>query len=203
MKTYNNKVTQATLVLGSALVLGATSLLAQNASSGALSAPAPGLRSGFYLGADAGVNLLQISGTESSVTADSGLRLDLTTGYAFKLTDHVTLAPELEVGYIENTFKSADSSHTRELDQVPVLGNVLLNWELTPNWTLYGGGGAGVDSYSVSSSDTVFAWQGEAGIRYAFGSSEIGVGYKYLGFETSDHVNIDNHSILASFTYHF
>ena len=200
MKTYN-KVTRTALMLGSAtMVLGATSLLAQNAG---MSAPAPGLRSGFYMGADAGVNLLQISGTHS-VTADSGLRLDLTMGYAIKLTDHVTLAPELEVGYIENTFKSADSSHTRELDQVPVLGNVLLNWEITPNWTLYGGGGAGVDSYSSGpESDTVFAWQGEAGIRYAFGSSEIGVGYKYLGCETSDHVNIDNHSILASFTYHF
>lgn len=197
MKISSCKFTRTALMLGSAsLILGAPSLLAQDASSG--------LKTGLYLTPDAGVNLLSAS-SSGAPSFDPGLRLDLSTGYAIKLADQVTLAPELEVGYLYNTWsKQGASGH---VSQVPVLGNIILNYQFTPNWTIYGGGGAGCDYADASGgnlNETDFAWQGEAGIRYAFGSSEIGVGYKYLGFETSHgNTRIDNNAIMASYTFHF
>lgn len=198
----SGKVTRMAVMLGSAsLVLGATSVLAQNAG---MSAPAPGLRQGFYVGADAGGNLLSVTHS-SGTTFDPGLRVDLDLGYAIKVCDHFTLAPELEGGYLYNTWSAAGASG--HVTQVPGLGKIVANFEFAPNWVVYVGGGAGcayVDASGANLHETDFAWQGEAGIRYAFGSSDIGVGYKYLGFDTAHgNARFDNNSIMASYTFHF
>jgi hypothetical protein len=48
-----------------------------------------------------------------------------------------------------------------------------------------------------------FAWQGMVGVRYAFGSSEIGLGYKYLSVKPNGVQTVGNSAIMASYTLHF
>jgi opacity protein-like surface antigen len=153
-----------------------------------------------------------------------GVRWDISAGYAFKLGDNVTLAAELETGIIYNSFdkasaKSGDSTITAsvngELLQVPLMVNGILNWQFASNWIIYAGGGVGAD-FSFTSTDnnasrigdtfgseTDFGWQGMGGIKYHFGFSDIGIGYKYLGFTPSGAKTLSNNDILASYALHF
>lgn len=201
-------------MLGSAsLVLGATSLLAQDTSSG--------LKSGLYLSTDAGLNLADnLTMSEGSISLSPGLRWDVSMGYAFKLSDRFSLDPEMEVGILYNSLDTASAggqgaSVSGSLTQVPVLANAVLNWQFNPHWVAYAGGGAGYDysSLNVSSvggigigatgSESDFAWQGMAGIRYMFGSSELGLGYKYLAVKLSGLQTVGNNAIMVSYTFHF
>ena len=214
MKTCSCKVIRIALMLGSAsVVLGATSLLAGDGSSG--------LSSGLYLATDAGLNLADNLTTSSgSISLSPGLRWDFSTGYAFKLSDQLTLAPELEVGIIYNSLDNASAggqsaSVSGSFTQVPLLANAVLNWQFSPNWVAYAGAGAGLDYsfLSVSSaggiglgataSESDFAWQGMAGIRYKFGSSELGLGYKYLAVQPSGLQTVGNNAFMVSYTFHF
>ena len=222
MKTNSFKIARTALLLGSAcLALGATSLLAEGAASGGMSVPPPGLRSGLYLATDAGLNLaddLAVSG--GSVSLSPGVRWDFSMGYAIKLADNLTLAPEVECGIIYNALDNASAGHrsasaSGSFWQVPLMANVVLNWQFYPHWVLYGGGGAGLD-YNTLSVDSVngygiymtgsesdFAWQGMAGIKYVFGSSELGVGWKYLAVQPSGLQTVGNNAFMLSYTVHF
>jgi opacity protein-like surface antigen len=211
MKRQISKVSRITLMVGSAgLLLGGTSLHAQDV----------GLR-GFYVSTDAGVNLVNnLTIDAGSVSLNPGLRWDASVGYAIKLTDQLSLAPELEVGILYNSLNSASAdgasaSVSGNFTQVPVLANAILNYEFSPNWVVYGGGAAGYDycSLNVSTvganevdatgSESDFAWQGLAGIRYKFGSGEIGLGYKYLAVTPSGLHTVGSNAILASYTFLF
>ena len=98
---------------------------------------------------------------------------------------------------------------------MPLLANAVLNWQFSPNWVAYAGAGAGLDYsfLSVSSaggiglgataSESDFAWQGMAGIRYKFGSSELGLGYKYLAVQPSGLQTVGNNAFMVSYTFHF
>ncbi len=213
-KTGSSKVARLGLMLGCAgLTFGATSLRAQDVN----------LR-GFYMATDAGVNIvddvtLTATGKNGgSVSLGTGVRWDVSMGYDFKLSDQLSLAPELEVGLMYNpldTYTSTSgksSSISGQFIQVPVMANAILNWQFAPNWVAYGGAGAGMDysilnvSSSGSSgiaSEADFAWQGMVGIRYAFGSSEIGLGYKYLSVKPNGVQTVGNSAIMASYTLHF
>lgn len=219
MKTSSCNTTRIALILGSAsLALGATSLLADDASSGGMVVPPPGLRSGFYIATDAGLNLaddLAISRSTGSISLSPGVRWDLSMGYAIKLTDELTLAPELEVGVIYNELDTASAGHNHAsvsgaYYQVPIMVNAVLNWQFSPNWVLYAGAGAGYDynyldvtGVSVTGGESDFAWQGMAGIKYAFGASEVGLGYKYLAVQPSGLNTIGNNTFMLSYTLHF
>jgi hypothetical protein len=137
-------------------------------------------------------------------------------GYDFKLSDQLSLAPELEIGLMYNPLDTATStgggskSISGQFLQVPMMANAILNWQFAPNWVAYGGAGAGMDysilnatGVSVIGSEADFAWQGMVGVRYAFGSSEVGLGYKYLSVQPSGVNTVGNSSIMASYTYHF
>jgi len=178
-------------VLGSAgLVLGAAPLLADDASDG-----------GLYLSTDAGVNLANLSVGSASVSLDTGYRIDLAAGYGIKLSDQFTLAPELEVGFLGNSIVGFD------FYQVPVLGKGILSYKINDAFSVYAGGGAGYESlitswYGLLGDTENVAWQVEGGLKYKFGRSELGLGYKYLDFKPAG-FELSNNSILLSYTLHF
>lgn len=222
MKTSSYNVTRIALLLGSAsLALGANPLLAADDSSAGLVAPPPELRSGLYMATEAGVNLADdLTVARDSIKLSPGVRWDLSMGYAVKLSDQVTLAPEVEVGIIYNALDSISAgrlgaSISGSYVQVPVMANAVLNWQFSPNWVLYAGAGAGYDynnlditgvngnGVEVTGGESDFAWQGMAGIKYAFGSSELGLGYKYLAVQPSGLDTVGNNAFLLSYTLHF
>lgn len=217
MKTSSCNSTRIALLLGSAsLALGATSLLAEDASSAGMVVPPPGLRQGLYLATDAGVNLAgNLTVPSGSISLSPGVRWDMIMGYAIKLSDNVTLSPEVEFGIIYNGLNTASAGHrsasaSGSFFQVPLMANAVVNWQFSPRWVLYGGGGAGLDYSSLdvtgvgwSNGESDFAWQGMAGIKYAFANSEVGLGYKYLAVQPSGLRTIGNNMILLSYTMHF
>jgi len=192
MKSNSHFAVRATLMLGSAgLLLAARPLLAEDAGS-----------TGFYIGADGGVNLANLSGEGVSIPLDTGYRVDFTTGYGLKLSDKWILAPEMEVGFLYNS-----QSSLLDYYQIPVLAKAVLTCKFNDAWSIYGGGGAGyelLDQSELGLDNTVedLAWQVEAGLKYSFGRSDLGLGYKHLEFAGSG-LNVSNDSIMLSYTLHF
>lgn len=208
MKIRSLKISRfAILICSASLVVGATSLYAGDGSSG-----------GLYFNTDVGVNLMDNLTIPSggSISLNPGLRWDVSMGYAFKLSDHLTLGPELETGILYNSLNQAtlgglSAPVSGDYLQVPLLANAVLNWHFSPHWVAYAGAGGGFDLSSISSSaspmigsETDGAWQVMAGIRYKFGSSSaLGLGYKYLAFTPSGLNTVGNNSIMASYTLNF
>src|ERR1700677_3202318 len=135
MKIHSPMVTQIALTLASAsLLLGAATARAGD--------------NGFYVSADAGVavpdgdltaNFLGL-GDEGSTSLNAGARVDLLMGYAFGLSDKFSLGPELEVGYVYNSFDKGlangqSASGGGDVNQVPTLVNVVFNYNITPRLT--------------------------------------------------------------------
>jgi opacity protein-like surface antigen len=184
--------------------------------------------SNMYAHADAGVSLVQDvtlhSGPNSgSASFDPGVRGDLAIGYNF----NDSWAVELESGAIWNSIDSiggqslSSQGESFDLYQVPILVNVIYKYPIhkwTPYWGL-GIGGVFTDAEisqsggSASSSDFTFAYQAEAGIKYALCShAYVDIGYKFFG--TLDHdwnfagEQIDSdalftHAVVVSFTWTF
>jgi opacity protein-like surface antigen len=213
MQKLTVKTLRLAFLLGSAsLLTAALSLHAGDSNS-----------SGFYIGTDLGVNLADKLTTPSlSISLDPGLRWDVSMGYAIKLSDQFTLAPELETGILYNSLDKGTLTGgssvpvSGEYFQVPLLANLVLNWHFTPHWVAYAGAGGGfdADTLNVSSvnntpitdigSEVDAAWQVEAGVRYKFGgSSDLGLGYEYLAATPNGLKTVGNSAILASYTFHF
>ncbi len=197
-------------VLSTALVLGTTIVRADD------------IDHGFYLGADVGPNfadnLVPNFVTSGSISLNAGVRGDVYAGYAFGLTDHLSLAPELEVGALYNSFGNGtlngqNTSGGGDLVQVPILANVILNWHFNPRLSVYGGVGVGAEYFDVSTSDSGtsgvagtegdVAWQAELGVKCKLGPGDIGLGYKYLGCSPLFYNTMANHTVEASYTIHF
>ncbi|HTR40772.1 MAG TPA: outer membrane beta-barrel protein [Pseudomonadales bacterium] len=220
MKKYLPGITQAALVLGSAgLVFGATVVHADDFTT----AQSDYKDHGFYVGGDVGVNipskLINDWDTSQSTTLNAGPRVDLTVGYAFKLSDHFLLAPEFEVGVAYNTFGNGDSngqptSGGGNIVQVPVLINGVLTYKVNDRWSVYGGVGLGMSYMDVSVSDnsplTTVAGDGggiavdaKLGVQFRLGPGELGLGYEYMENGNFNISTINNHTIEASYTIHF
>ena len=209
MKTYISKTTRFACLAGSAsLMLAAGAAYAGDPAG-----------TGIYLNTDAGVNLttdLTVPG-RGSISTDPGLRWDISMGYACKLTDAFTLSGELETGILYNSLDKATSgggsaSVNGELYQVPVMANLIFDWHVNSDWSVYAGAGAGLDYSTIHTSvgsdvlgsESDFGWQAVAGVRYKLGeSSEVGLGDKYLAVKPSGMETIGNNSIFASYTLHF
>ena len=159
-----------------------------------------------------------------TVGVDAGARGDISMG--FNLADN--LAFEFQTGGIANRIRSANSGafggNNAYLQQVPLLGNIILKAPLMYGITPYIGGGAGgiVSDLSVhqlnhwtDDADLTFAYQGMAGVNVSLTRHiEVGLGYRFLG--SMDHVwfaddpslytpagKTISHSILATFTFSF
>jgi opacity protein-like surface antigen len=178
----------------------------------------------FYVSTDAGLNLasrLKVPGVTYAGVSYSGpvihlapgFRYDLSAGYLFKLSDQLNLDSELETGFIYNNF----SDYSEHYIQVPLMANAVISWHFSPDWSVFAGGGVGCD-YSLLSTSIIngyvirpdnenteldFAWQAMAEIRYQFGSSEIGLGYKYLAVQPFGWDTVGNNTIFFPYLFHF
>ncbi len=188
----------------------------------------------LYLNADAGGIFQQDADfTEtglSSTTAafNPGVRADIAIGY--KLSD--SMAVELEPGFAWNSIDTLDGYSLRsgvniDLYSVPLLVNFVYTFPTHRGWTPYVGVGAGANigvfdgtlpAVTVRDTDITFAFQAEAGVKYAVtDNSSFGVAYKFLGTTDqsydlnltpyyTDHVTLGGiyiHGIFATFTWNF
>ncbi|HSY42983.1 MAG TPA: outer membrane beta-barrel protein [Candidatus Acidoferrum sp.] len=215
MKINSSVVTRTALTLVSAsLLLGAAGARAGD--------------NGFYVSADAGVAVpdgdltadLLGNSTVGSTSLNAGARVDLLMGYAFGLSDKFSLGPELEVGYVYNSFDKGSSngrsaSGGGDVNQVPVLANVVLNYHITPRLSTYVGAGPGIEYLNVNvsngsplsimaSKEGSLAFDAKIGIQYQLGPGDLGLSYQYLGVApVLTYANFGEHCITASYTLHF
>ena len=175
---------------------------------------------GFYLGTDAGLNLTSdLNAPNVSISLRPGVRGDAFMGRAWKVADELSVAAELDAGVLYNTLDKANSQGQSiaaggSLTDVPLLAHGVLRWHFHPHWIAYAGVGAGGtfsslhlnaggSNFGLAGTEADFAWQAMTGIRYRFGSNEIGLGYEYFSFKRSGLQMIGNHTILASYTFCF
>ena len=160
--------------------------------------------SGFYIKGDLGGNITQDVNVNEFLGADvSGVKLKLDPGFragvagGYWFTDFLAL--EGEIGYVANQINSVSGATQVQdawLMNVPFLANLKLQLPMgrcpiKP----YIGAGAGfsetifdVDHLTIggislhgNDSDTVFAWQAFAGLRYAINERmSLAVEYRYL-----------------------
>jgi OOP family OmpA-OmpF porin len=180
---------------------------------------------GFYVKVDAGASFLQdlkING--SDVTFNPGFRGDIGFGYNFCKS----FALEFETGSIWNSVDKINgftlpSEIDYNLYQYPFLAKAIFKLPLDNGLTPYISGGVGgvgavftLDAFGddQSVSDVTFAYQAEAGLKYAISENiEVGVGYKFLGTTgydlTGDSIfplhtdDAFTHAVFASFTWNF
>ncbi len=166
---------------------------------------------GFYLRGDLGGNITPdvklnsffgpvAKGTE--VKMDPGLRAGLAGGYQFCQW----FSAEAQVGFYGNRIDSitgATEVHDARFANVPFLANVKLQYPNSSRFTPYIGGGAGFSESILdvgritipegggyvtmhgNSSDTVFAYQAFAGLRYALNERMgLSLEYHYFGADS-------------------
>ena len=174
---------------------------APDSSQGLEFSSSAGDQEGFYLGADAGLALIQdltLKDTDGAkMSFNPGARLDLSLGYHF--TNGISYG--FGAGFIYNSvdriagISLGDVGASADFYQFPLLV------DLKYTHTIYGpikgfiGGsmGAVIGRFSGSSpggdvnhTDYTFAYQGMTGIKYEFNDRmDLGLTYKFLG--TTDH----------------
>ncbi len=177
---------------------------------------------GFYLGASAGVNLandLTLIDGNGTTSLNPGARVNLFTGYTFSLVEHLTVGPELEAGFLHNSFGNGsvfgvNTSGSGHLTQVPVVVNALFGWPIAPRFKAYAGVGLGMEYFDVSvssgspqsvlaTSEGAFVWQLKLGIQYTLGPGDLGFSYEYLDDSVAFYKNLGNNAIMASYTIRF
>jgi opacity protein-like surface antigen len=191
----------------------------------------------FYLNAEIGGTLLRdlnVKNTGTRLSFDPGSRVDFSFGY--------NIVPQVSVGFetgvIWNSVDRANGVSLSSMDeradlyQVPFLANLIFRAPLPGGFSAYLGAGAGgvASTFDLRQdqviggtefrfhdrdSDFTFAYEGMAGLKYAFGwNMEVGVGYKFMGtlnhtwFEGDPNLetrtgHVYSHSILATFTWGF
>jgi hypothetical protein len=181
---------------------------------------ADNMLSGFYVSTEAGLNLISdLNASAVSISLRPGVRGDASVGHAWKLAGEFSAAAELDAGILYNTLDKATSQGQSvaaggSLTDVPLLAHAVLRWEFHPHWIAYAGAGAGGtfsslhvnaggSNYGLNGTEANFAWQTMTGVRYRFGSSEIGLGYEYFSFRRTGLQTVGNNTILASYTFCF
>lgn len=158
---------------------------------------------GWYLGIEGGVN--RTSDTEADFVTDAILPPDSgpvdlsfedgwaafgTAGYAFPGNWRV----EAELGYRQNNidavtpaFLDGPSSNSGKLKTGSLMGNLIYDIPLAPRFKASLGAGAGAvrrefnDGLLVKDHDTMFAYQGIAGLSYAISQgTELTMNYRYM-----------------------
>ena len=188
-----------------------------------VSAEANDWRSGLYIKGSAGWNITRDQDYNNAGSAetelDDGYALSGAVGYKY----HNGLRAELEIAYRNNDVDSHKSNGATlagpggEVDSVAFMANGYYDIENDTAITPYVGAGIGfavvdVDGYNnagtsiVSDDDTVFAYQGIAGVDFEV-QDNVALFTEYKYFATSDvdvqaaggstDMNYDNHSIMA------
>ncbi len=185
---------------------------------------------GFYANAGIGVNILgdikaSFGDAEAKLKTDVGERISLSVGYTVPLASKTSIGLEFETGAIVNaldkrTITSPGITTTDDLDgyyyQLPFLVNGVLVCHAVPRFTFYAGiGGGGVYSrlhfhrindveVDADSEETDAAFQAMGGARYQLNPcSEVGIAYKYLAVFVKDTDTVNNHAVVATYTFHF
>jgi len=170
-------------------------------------------------------------GTAFRTSTDVGERISLAVGYMVPLAKKTSIGLEFETGAIVNSLDKASmngagGSGSVNLEgyyyQLPFLVNGVLVCNAVPRWSFYAGaGGGGVysrfhlhrfDGTRVDSNqeETSGAFQLMGGARYQLNQwSEVGIAYKYLAVFVqdiqlgNDTETVQNHAVVATYTYHF
>jgi opacity protein-like surface antigen len=185
---------------------------------------------GFYANAGVGVNIMDdikasMGGVNLKIKTSVGERISLGVGYMVPLAAKTSIGLEFETGAIVNTLdkrtlSSGGLTTTDDLDgyyyQLPFLLNGVLVCHAVPKFTFYVGGGGGgvysrlhihrINGFHVDSDgdETDPALQVMAGARYQLtDTQEVGIGYKYLAVFVKDADTVNNHAVVATYTFHF
>lgn len=185
---------------------------------------------GFYANAGVGVNIMgdikaSSGGLAVDVKTDVGERISLGVGYMVPLAAKTSIGLEFETGAIVNTLDkrtltSGGLTETDDLNgyyyQLPFLVNAVLACHAVPKFTFYAGiGGGGVYSrlhiheingvhVDSDGDETDGAFQAMGGVRYQLTPvQEVGLAYKYLAVFVKDADTVNNHAVLATYTFHF
>ena len=151
-----------------------------------------------YLNADVGSALQQntqfhqSTGPTLDATFNPGVRADIDLGY--NLND--TWAVEFETGVNWNSINNVGGVELKSISEslniytIPLLANVIYKFPTQSSWTPYVGMGVGgvvsMADFGNATSDSsatcfTFAWQAEAGLKYALTKNvSIGVAYSKL-----------------------
>lgn len=218
-------------------------------ASVAFTSPAFAAADGPYVGIEGGATFPQSSDLDvilnNTTTFNNGYKVDYKTGYDVDAILGYKLGPvrlEGEAGYKRAKVKSvgvstplitavgtaagttataADFSVGNHIGIKTLMANALLDGDFGGGFGGYAGGGAGRAWANFSGdSDSAWAFQGIAGLRYALTPNlDAGVKYRYfhtakLGFTdaftlnsvpftTNARGNYDSHSVLASLVYNF
>ncbi len=153
----------------------------------------------WYLGVSGGVSYVKDATLTDSTGAansgslefDQGYTINGALGYRPRYTnsffDYTRF--ELEGGVADNEIDTATvggivTGVDGDVQVATVMANMLIDIPLSAQWRPYIGGGVGVGRVHIEQDeDTVFAWQGKAGLYYtpsSFPAAEIGGGYRYL-----------------------
>lgn len=179
----------------------------------------------LYVKVDAGAVFQQNADWQQSgkqtltVGFNPGTRADIAVGYNLSKT----FAVELESGFMWDSIDTFDGRgpipvESADLYSVPILANAIYKFPATGGWTPYVGAGVGLNvgifdgsnpSTSFTDSDLSFAYQAEAGVKYALAPhASVGIAYKLLGTTDQDYSsqtfsNIYVHGLFASFMLSF
>ncbi len=221
MKTLN-----FSLVASVVLSLGVSAARAQYYRFGGEGA-GPYFRAGLGPSFIQDSTLTEFAGPENAkVEFDTGVAGDMAIGYSF----NKYVGADFEVGFVGSEIKSVEGfySHDTTLYNVPFLVNLTLSLPIPRSLVVpYIGAGVGGSSAIFDTdgfgnyrgevwgddSDTVFAWQAFAGLRFKLNPQmSLGVGYKYfstddVSFGDSDfRVSFEGmkaHSVMVTFQMHF
>lgn len=196
-------------------------------------APYVGIEGGIVLPEDLNADLRVDDGFTTThynnafkVDFKKGYDIDAIAGYDFGM-----FRLEGELGYkhfrakdIDVTgavFDDEDLDVSSKANVLSLMGNALLDFSDDSGWSGYAGGGIGRARVKLAGdSDSTFAWQAIAGVRYAVSyNMDIGLKYRYfntkrLNFSDDFDDGIDSfgvrasgklhtHSLLASLIYNF
>lgn len=158
----------------------------------------------FYIGVSGGWTRLDeqdfsFGGVPTNTDHGDGWNAGLHLGYAFALAQGIGLRPELELGYKTNDVDEHSAGGTAlagsdgKTETYLAMANFYYDFKNTSRFTPYLGAGIGaarvnVDGYSstttggmIDDEDTVFAYQGIAGVDYALDEQwSIFSDYKYF-----------------------
>lgn len=169
-------------------------------------------------------------GAHFKTSTDVGERISLGVGYMFPMAKNTSVGLEFETGALVNTLDKVSASGTETgtvglegyYYQLPFLVNGVLVCHAVPKFTFYAGiGGGGVYSrlhvhrfggatVDQDNDETTGAFQAMGGVRYQIApNQEVGLAYKYLAVFVNnvefgnDTDTVNNHSVMATYTFHF